>query len=150
MHHPWIDRVIRVSRWRKADALRQAYAKYGDRVEIVVVNDLVKGDFTDALKGVSAVIHTATPVPGREELQDILKVSRPSLGGLIPSSHRLFPDHQGGSSEHCPPGCDFRCQTYLLRWNCCRSRGFYRPSDSSTFIRRDLESLAREESFGIE
>ena len=67
-------------RLRKAEALRKAYAKYGDRVDIVVVEDLIKGDFTDALKGVSAVIHAASPAAGREELKDILEV-----GSLPPS-----------------------------------------------------------------
>ena len=38
------------------------------------MEDLVKGDFTDALKGVSAVIHVATPGIS-EELKDILEVS---------------------------------------------------------------------------
>lgn len=60
---------------RKADLLRKAYAKHGDKVEIVIVEDLVKGDFTDALKDVSSVIHAATAVPGRDELKDILEVS---------------------------------------------------------------------------
>ena len=72
---PVVKRFIRVVRSRKADALRKAYAKHGDKVDIVVVEDLVKGDFTDALKGVSAVIHTAAPVPGHEQLNDILEVS---------------------------------------------------------------------------
>lgn len=83
--------------------LRKAYAEYGDRVEIVVVEDLVKGDFTDALKGVSAVIHTATPVPGREELQDLLKVSYSPDVYLTPSSYKRFTDHQGGDFEPRPP-----------------------------------------------
>jgi len=69
-------RVRGVARSRKADALRKAYAKYGDKVDIVVIGDLAKGDFTDALKGVSAVIHLATAVPGREELKDILEIIR--------------------------------------------------------------------------
>ena len=43
-------------RSRKADALRKVYAKYGDKVDIIVIEDLVKGDFTDVLEGVSAVI----------------------------------------------------------------------------------------------
>jgi len=62
-------------RSRKADSLKKAYAKHGDKVDIVVVEDLVKGDFTDALKGVSAVIQTATPGPGRENLKDILEIT---------------------------------------------------------------------------
>ena len=61
-------------RSRKADTLRKAYAKYGDKVDIVVIDDLARGDFTDVLKGVSAVIHAATPVPGRETLKDVLEV----------------------------------------------------------------------------
>jgi hypothetical protein len=69
---------------RKADTLRKSYAKYGDRVDIVVVEDLIKGDFTDALKGVSAVIHAATPMPGREELKDILEVN--FLPAQLPTS----------------------------------------------------------------
>ena len=53
--------------------LTKAYAKHGDKVDIVVVEDLVKGDFTDALKGVSAVIHVAAPIPGREALKDVIE-----------------------------------------------------------------------------
>ena len=53
--------------------MRKSYAKYGDKVDIVVVEDLVRGDFTNALKGVSAVIHVATPGIS-EELKDILEV----------------------------------------------------------------------------
>ena len=77
-------------RSRKADALRKAYAKYGDKVDIVVIEDLVKGDFTDALKGVSAVIHAATAVPGREELKDILEVCHLSTHSPTPNLHRLL------------------------------------------------------------
>ncbi|KAF9643358.1 NAD(P)-binding protein [Thelephora ganbajun] len=76
-------RVRGVARSRKADTLRKAYAKYGDRVDIVVVEDLVKGDFTDALKGVSAVIHTASPAPGREELKDILEITREGALNIV-------------------------------------------------------------------
>jgi len=76
-------------RTRKADSLRKAYAKYGDKVDIVVVEDLVRGDFTDALKGVSAVIHVATPGLS-EELKDILEVG--NLLGYFPTPdlHRRF------------------------------------------------------------
>jgi len=74
---------IRIVRSQKAAALRKAYDKHGDKVDIVVVEDLVRGDFTDALKGVSAVIHVATPTPGREELKDILEVVLPTPS-LVP------------------------------------------------------------------
>ena len=88
-------RVIRIVRSRKAEALRKAYAKYGDRVDVVVIEDLIKGDFTDALKGVSAVIHAASPAPGREELKDILEVGGLPPGSTISSSHGRMSDHQG-------------------------------------------------------
>jgi len=63
--------------------LRESYAKYGDKVDIVVVEDLAKGDFTDALKGVSAVIHLATAVPGREELKDILEIIKEGALNIV-------------------------------------------------------------------
>ena len=66
------------------------YAKYGDKVDIVVVEDLITGDFTDALKGVSAVIHVATPVPGREDLKDILEVGHLPAHFLISNLHRFY------------------------------------------------------------
>jgi len=82
-----IESFTRVARSRKADALRKVYAKYGEKVDIVVVEDLAKGDFTDALKEVSAVIHVATPIPGREELKDILEVAHLPAHYLIPNLH---------------------------------------------------------------
>ena len=78
IHRTPVDRDIepfaRVTRSRKADALKKVYAKYGDKVDIVVVEDLITGDFTDAFKGVSAVSHVATPIPGREELSAVIEV----------------------------------------------------------------------------
>jgi len=82
-----IESFARVARSRKADALRKVYAKYGEKVDIVVVEDLAKGDFTDALKDVSAVIHVATPIPGREVLKDILEVGHLPAHFLISNLH---------------------------------------------------------------
>ena len=138
-----IDGFIRIARSRKADSLRKAYARYGDNVDIVVVEDLVKGDFTDQLKGVSAVIHAATPLPGREELRDILEVSNLPAGCLIPSLRRRLSDHQGGSPEHRPSSCRRRCQAYLLRRNRRRCFGSYQPGHQGTFDRQRLELFAR-------
>ena len=87
---PLLNATIRIARSQKADALRKAYSKYGDKVDIVVVDDLVKGDFTEVLKGVSAVIHTATPVPGREKTKDVLEVSCPSVDHLSSSLRLRF------------------------------------------------------------
>ena len=119
-----VERFIRIARPRKADALRKMYAKHGDKVDIVVIEDLIKGDFTDALKGVSAVIHVATPLPGKEELKDILEVGH--LPGHFPiyNLHQRFSDHQRGITQHRPSGCRRRCQTRLLHWNCRHPYGF--------------------------
>jgi hypothetical protein len=95
------------------------YAKYGDKVDIVVVEDLVKGDFTDALKGVSAVIHVATPIPGREELKDILEV------GHLPAHFPISDLHRRSRS----PGRE-------------RSTLFARPSPPVSNISPSLELLA--------
>ena len=89
-----IESFTRVARSRKADALRKVYAKYGDKVDIVVIEDLVKGDFTDALKGVFAVIHVATPIPGREEPRDTLEVGHLPAHFLISNLHQFSLDYQ--------------------------------------------------------
>ncbi|TCD66396.1 hypothetical protein EIP91_001387 [Steccherinum ochraceum] len=44
---------------------KELYKVYGDSVEVVAVDDLAKGSFTDILEGVTAVIHQASPTPGR-------------------------------------------------------------------------------------
>ena len=144
-----IESFTRVARSRKADALRKVYAKYGDKVDIVIVEDLVKGDFADALKCVSAVIHVATPMPGHEELRDILEV------GYLPahSDPQLTPvflrSPERGRSTDRPPGCHRRCQTYLLRWICCRLHGLVQPGDQGTFVRQRLEPSHRGAFFGF-
>ena len=77
--------------------MKKVYAKYGDKVDIAVVEDLAKGDFTDALGSVSAVIHAATPLPGRGELKSVLEV------GYLPSRFsgsnvpQRSSEHQGGA-----------------------------------------------------
>lgn len=44
-------------------------------LEFVEVDDVVSGDFTEALKGVNGVIHTACPLPGKKNLEELLSVS---------------------------------------------------------------------------
>ena len=61
------------------EALKATYSKYGDRVEIVVADGIMDGDFTDALRGASALIHVASPLPGRDETEALINVSTLSL-----------------------------------------------------------------------
>lgn len=57
-------RVRGTVRPAKAPGLRAAYAKYGDRYEVVEVQDLATSDLTEAFKGVDALIHVGSPLPG--------------------------------------------------------------------------------------
>ncbi|KAK0470563.1 hypothetical protein IW261DRAFT_1008152 [Armillaria novae-zelandiae] len=45
----------------KAKEVRTFWSSYGDRFDTAIVPDLIDGDFTEALKGISAVIHVASP-----------------------------------------------------------------------------------------
>ena len=74
--YPVIASIVRSP---KVEALKANYSKYGDRVEIVVADDIINGDFTDALRGASALIHVASPLPGRDETEALINVSTLSL-----------------------------------------------------------------------
>jgi len=66
--------VKAAARGRKAEALRVLYAD-NSSVEVVEISDIVHGQFQDALVGVDAVIHTASPLPGRAAPQDMLNAA---------------------------------------------------------------------------
>ena len=65
--------ILSAARGRKAEALRVLYAN-NRSVEVVDIADIVHGQFEDVLVGVDAVIHTASPLPGRVDPQDMLNV----------------------------------------------------------------------------
>ncbi|KAJ7881926.1 hypothetical protein B0H13DRAFT_2344861 [Mycena leptocephala] len=60
-------RVRLAARGTKADHLKSSYAGYGDRVEVVKITDISHDQFPEALVGVDAIIHLASPLPGRAE-----------------------------------------------------------------------------------
>ena len=62
-----------VARGRKAEALRVLYAD-NSSVEVVEISDIVHGQFQDALVGVDAVSHVASPLPGRADPQEMMDV----------------------------------------------------------------------------
>ena len=62
-----------MARGKKAEALRVLYAD-NHSIEIVEISDIVHGQFQGALEGVDAVIHTASPLPGRTSQQEMLNV----------------------------------------------------------------------------
>ncbi|KAJ7440350.1 hypothetical protein B0H11DRAFT_546985 [Mycena galericulata] len=59
--------VRAAARGTKADDLKSTYASYGHRFEIVKISDIAHDQFPAALAGVDAVIHLASPLPGRAE-----------------------------------------------------------------------------------
>ncbi|KAJ7448377.1 hypothetical protein FB451DRAFT_1147596 [Mycena latifolia] len=60
-------RVRAAARGAKADSLKSIYASYGDRFQTVKITDIAHDQFPEALLGVDAVIHLASPLPGQLE-----------------------------------------------------------------------------------
>ncbi|KAJ7701487.1 hypothetical protein B0H17DRAFT_1195272 [Mycena rosella] len=60
------------ARGRKIPLLKKAFEKYA-RFEVVEIADIATSDYTAALKGVGAIIHTAAPLPGRTDSNTALK-----------------------------------------------------------------------------
>jgi len=54
---PQSNLYSRLVRPHKVSAVRERYAAYGNRVEIGPVEDIIKGDLTDALKGAYQTEH---------------------------------------------------------------------------------------------
>ncbi|KAI0662480.1 NAD-P-binding protein [Cubamyces menziesii] len=76
-------RVRGTVRSGKLDLARESNAMYGKDVEIVAADDLAFGDFTEALKGVDAVIHAAAPLFGRASPEEALTVREAAIDGAM-------------------------------------------------------------------
>nr|GAT49327.1 predicted protein [Mycena chlorophos] len=63
------------ARGRKVAQIETAFASYGAQFQAVEIADNASSDFTEALKGVGAIIHTAAPIPGRTDFETGLKSS---------------------------------------------------------------------------
>ncbi|KAI0055323.1 NAD(P)-binding protein [Artomyces pyxidatus] len=69
-------RVRGTSRPSNAQRLREGYASFGDKFEVVEVEDLVTSGLAHALNGVDAVMHVASPgVPAAAAPAQMLKVA---------------------------------------------------------------------------
>ncbi|PCH42478.1 NAD(P)-binding protein [Wolfiporia cocos MD-104 SS10] len=66
----------------KSTHLRNVFGSYGDRLEIVVVEDITKeGAFDEAVQGVDAIEHIASPChPGTDDPQDMII---PAVNGTL-------------------------------------------------------------------
>jgi len=79
----------------KGDAIQRRYSHLGDKFDIVVVNDLVTGDLTEALKGISAVIHVASPFTGvvHDPKKDMLDPAIEGTLNVVHSTHNAGIKH---------------------------------------------------------
>ncbi|KII85658.1 hypothetical protein PLICRDRAFT_145505 [Plicaturopsis crispa FD-325 SS-3] len=59
----------------KLETLRSTAGAHYPNLELAVVDDVATGDFTDALKGVGAIIHVASPLAGAGSPEEVLKGS---------------------------------------------------------------------------
>jgi nucleoside-diphosphate-sugar epimerase len=64
--------VKAAARGKKAEALRLLYAN-NPSIQVVEIADIIHGQFQDELVGVDAVIHTASPLPGRTDPEATMK-----------------------------------------------------------------------------
>ncbi|THU86120.1 NAD(P)-binding protein [Dendrothele bispora CBS 962.96] len=68
--------VIGAARGSKAEYMKKACDKYGDRLRVVEVNDIFEDKIVpDVLKGVDALIHAATPWPTSTPLEQMVPKS---------------------------------------------------------------------------
>ncbi|KAF8139606.1 hypothetical protein EV363DRAFT_1249436 [Boletus edulis] len=66
----------------KGDFLKKAFAPYGDRFEVVVVEDIAQdGAFDEAVKGVDAIEHTASPFHFNATDPD--ELIKPAVNGTV-------------------------------------------------------------------
>jgi len=74
----------------KGNAIQQRYAHLGDKFEAVVVEDLVTGDLTEAFKGISAVIHVASPFTDvvHDPKKDMLDPAIEGTLNVVRSTHK--------------------------------------------------------------
>ncbi|KAA1470844.1 NAD(P)-binding protein [Dentipellis sp. KUC8613] len=66
-------KVRGTARSGKAPRVQAAYASFGDRFEIVVVDDLATSDLSHALAGVDALIHVGSPLAGKATPEVLIK-----------------------------------------------------------------------------
>ncbi|EJU00054.1 D-lactaldehyde dehydrogenase [Dacryopinax primogenitus] len=71
----------------KGEFLKHKYAKYGDKLEIVVVDDITaSGAFDESVKGVDAILHTAAPVTFSGDYDSVIKPAVESTKSILNSA----------------------------------------------------------------
>ncbi|KAG5638422.1 hypothetical protein H0H81_012753 [Sphagnurus paluster] len=77
------------ARGRRVAELKESYARFGDRFQVVDIPDLAVGDFTAALQGVDGLIHAAAPLAGRATLAEILSGAVDGTLNLIRQAQKV-------------------------------------------------------------
>ena len=124
----------------KSAFLKDKFGHYGDRFELVVVEDITKDDaFEGAVKGVDAIAHTASPFHYNSTNPD--GMSKFPLNTLFDAQDIYRSHHPGRAGNHIDP--ELRLKTWEYREACgphlfgrCR----YRSDHGATrFQRKQLE-----------
>lgn len=68
--------ALRTARPAKVSSTKNMFASYGDKFEVVQVNDITVDDISEHLNGVDKVIHAAAALPSAADAKVILKVGR--------------------------------------------------------------------------
>jgi hypothetical protein len=61
-------------RGAKVDLVKAKFSSYGDKFEVVTVNDVAVDNLFEHLEGVDVVIHAATLLPGKGDPKALVKV----------------------------------------------------------------------------
>lgn len=74
----------------KRKDIQARYAHIGDRFDIAVVEDIVTGDLTAALQGITAVIHIASPFTGKiqDPKKDMLDPAIKGTLNVVQATHK--------------------------------------------------------------
>jgi hypothetical protein len=88
--HAKANKNYSAARGPKVTLLKERYAQYGNQFEAVAVSNIAIDQFPEALKGVDAIIHTASPLAGKEEPEVLLHVSQSRLPGILLATDWLF------------------------------------------------------------
>ncbi|KAI9062562.1 NAD-P-binding protein [Trametes sanguinea] len=80
-------RVKGTARGTKIDLLKQRFGSNGN-FEVVEVGDIASGDLTSALQGVDAIVHTASPLAGRQSTEDAVNSIIEGTMNVIRQAHK--------------------------------------------------------------
>ncbi|THU94190.1 NAD(P)-binding protein [Dendrothele bispora CBS 962.96] len=65
--------AVAIARGFKAAYIKKSCASYGDRLRVIEVDDIFNGQIDkEIFKGVDALIHVATPMPGKTPVPDVI------------------------------------------------------------------------------